>query len=130
MRVPKVRSLLAVGVCLLGLAGCATSAAQQPSAQVELLRNWALCRCLAKSAVSEQAGDDATKSAAAYLEAGSSNIETYESLERLVDTRLKEHRSGSVDASYNTMKCIDLFRSSELASMAQEATKVTRPAAH
>lgn len=129
MRATGVRlAVLALG-CVSGMAACGSASQKIGSAQLELLKNWTLCRCLAKSAVSEEAGEDATKSAAAYLEAGTSNIDTYESLERLVDTRLKEHRSGSVDSTYNTMKCIELFRSSELASLTQEAAKGSSPVA-
>jgi hypothetical protein len=118
----------AAAVFMLVALACGSATQEAPSAQAELLRKWALCRCLAKSAVSKEAGEDATKSAAAYLEAGTASIEIYESLEQLVDVRLQEKRSGSVNAAYNTMKCIDLYRSKELANLTDQVAGESRKA--
>lgn len=91
--------------------------AEPPTAysQPELLRNWALARCLAKANPDSPAGEDANRAAGAYLEFGTAGIETYEKLDAMVDAWLKREYAGSVrGASYSTMKCIDLYHSREL----------------
>jgi hypothetical protein len=103
----------------MALPACASTSQRISGTQFELLANWALCRCLAKSAASEEQREDANKSAAAYLEQAAAAIETFESIDHLVDDHLQRQYSGSVTSNYNTMKCIDLFRSQELAKIAE-----------
>ena len=66
------------------------------------------------------AGDDAAKTAAAYLELGTAPIESYESLELLAQHYLRRTYSGSVPSSSNTRKCIDLYDSGELEDLVQK----------
>ena len=77
--------------------------------QRALLKNWALSRCLAKAYASDEAKDDANKSAAAYLEFGKAPIENYAAIDTLVDAQLAQTYDGSVKGPYNTLKCIDLY---------------------
>ena len=111
---------------LVSAVACANTSQPASNTQAELLKNWALCRCLAKSDRSESARADAEKSAASYLEMGTAEIETYEKLERLVDGFLQRTYSGSVASRYDTMKCIDLFRSAELQKMVEVAAAPPR----
>ena len=82
--------------------------------QKTLLKNWALSRCLAQVAADSAAKDDANATAGAYLEFGKQPLEAYEELGRLVDEYVGRRYHGSVESSFNTMKCIDLFHSREL----------------
>jgi hypothetical protein len=86
----------------------------------DLLKNWALCRCLGKTYVSERDRDDAYKSAAAYLEFSGSPIESFDKLTELIEKYLSRSYTGSVQSNYNTMKCIDLFHSKELDVLTSE----------
>jgi hypothetical protein len=61
------------------------------------------------------------KSAAAYLEMGNAKIEVYEKLDELTTAYLARNYGGSVKGSYNTMKCIDLYRSQELDAAVHDA---------
>ncbi len=88
-----------------------------------MLKNWALSRCLAKAGGASQAGDDAAKSAAAYLEMGNADIEVYAKMDALADSYLAGKYGGSVPSRYDTMKCIDLYHSSELDSLVRKARR-------
>jgi hypothetical protein len=89
--------------------------AKMKSVERGLLQDWALSRCLAKATKDEVTRDDAAKTAAALLERGNVGIATYERLEQLVDGFLARTYGGSLEANYNTLKCIDLYHSSDLA---------------
>jgi hypothetical protein len=87
--------------------------------QATLLKNWALCRCLAKAYGPGAPADDAEKSAAGYLEFGKAPIEAYEEATKLVEKYSGLSYGGSVKSDYDTMKCIDLFHSKELDELAK-----------
>lgn len=78
------------------------------------LKQWALSRCIAKAANGGDFADDASRTAAALLERSSAEIQVYEKLDALVDSFLSRNSKGSVDGSYHTLDCIELFNSSEL----------------
>jgi hypothetical protein len=105
--------------------GCTTTATRADS-QAESLKDWALCRCLEKASRVPGAADDASKSAAAYLEMGKFAIEVYHRVDSLVDASLEERRSGSVQGEYNTMKCIDLYRGAALDKLVEQALRERR----
>lgn len=115
-----MKALLSLGLCvLLASASCATtSQVAGQKEQAATLKHWALCKCLAMAFPDTPAGDDAAKTAAAYLEFGTAPIESYEDLKILAGDYLKRTYSGSVPSSYNTRKCIDLYESSELEQLA------------
>ena len=124
---PEIASLLrltsrGMGVLLVVLSGaCASTSELAPArSQVRILKNWALSRCLAKAAGEGPPGDDAAKSAAAYLEMGTGAIESYDEIDALADTYLQRQYGGSVKSEYNTMKCIDLYESRELETLVEE----------
>jgi hypothetical protein len=88
-----------------------------------LLKKWTLSRCLAKAGADSPAGEDAAKTAAAYLERGATGIEIYEKLDALADSYLKREYAGSVKSHYNTMKCLDLYDSEELDRLINDVAK-------
>jgi len=110
-----------LGLCvLLANPSCATtSQVAAPNEQAAALKNWTLCKCLAMAFPDTPGGDDAAKTAAAYLEFGTAPIESYEPLKILAGEYLERTYSGSVPSSYNTRKCIDLYESGELEELAR-----------
>jgi hypothetical protein len=105
--------LLMVGIAITSHS-CASQSMQRESAEAGILKDWALSRCLAKAAKDENFGNDAAKTAAAFLERGTAEMTTYEKVETLIDTFLARRYSGSVKGEYKTMKCIDLYHSRDL----------------
>lgn len=112
-----VTGLLASVACVSG------SVAAPENAQATVLKKWALARCLARAGGDSPAGDDAAKTAAAFLEAGTAGIDVYEKLEALAGSYLDRQYTGSVKSQYNTMKCLDLYESDELDKLARDSTK-------
>lgn len=88
-----------------------------------LLKNWALSVCLAQVAHGVRDRDDANAAASAYLEFGHQPIEAYDALRALARRYATRTYSGSIPASFNTMKCIDLFHSRELDMLADRLAK-------
>lgn len=86
--------------------------------QKTLLKNWTLSRCLGQAYGIKAAEDDAYRTAGAYLEFSRVPVERFERLSALVEKYLRADFRGSVEGSYNTMKCIDLFHSRELDRLA------------
>jgi hypothetical protein len=82
--------------------------------QKTLLKNWALCACLARVAKDERDRDDISVSASGYLEFGHQPIEAYDELRELASKFALRAYSGPIKSELNTMKCIDLFHSKEL----------------
>lgn len=105
--------MLSFGVAIASYS-CASQSMQKESTEAGILKDWALSRCIAKAAKKERFGDDAAKTAAAFLERGTAEITTYEKVETLIDTFLARRYSGSVKGEYNTLKCIDLYHSHDL----------------
>lgn len=117
-------SLACLGVSLSLCMACASHhATPVQNTQTLVLKKWALSRCLAKASGNSPAGDDAAKTAAAYLEQGKSEIEVYEKIDALVGGYLNREYSGSVKSNYNTMKCLDLYDSDELNQLVRADTK-------
>ncbi|WP_198294788.1 T6SS amidase immunity protein Tai4 family protein [Burkholderia ubonensis] len=91
--------------------------------QKTLLKNWALSVCLAQVAHDARDRGDANAAASAYLEFGHQPIEAYDALRTLAQRYANRKYSGSIPASFNTMKCIDLFLSQELDTLADRLAK-------
>lgn len=119
---PSLKARHATFVILLQCIACTGCTVDTPqNTQATLLKKWALSRCLAKASADSAAGDDAAKTAAAYLEQGAAGIEIYEKLDALADSYLKREHTGSVKSNYNTMKCLDLYDSEELDRLVRDA---------
>ena len=113
-----------LGLALTLCVACARGpGVAEQNTQVAILKKWALSRCLAKASGDSPAGDDAAKTAAAYLEMGEAGIEVYEKLDALAGGYLAREYSGSVKSNYNTMKCLDLYDSDELDKLARDSAK-------
>jgi hypothetical protein len=117
-------ALLAFSTALMMSPSFSAQAVQKISySQKALLKNWALCRCLAKMSTDESTKNDANASASAYLELGKQPIESYTELENFVNSYIKINNGGSITSEFNTMKCIDMFHSMELDRISSSLAK-------
>jgi type VI secretion system (T6SS) amidase immunity protein Tai4 len=114
------RSALLLTIAL-GVPSCGQSGTTRTDTQAAILKKWTLARCLSHSAEQTPTGDDAAKTAAAYLEMGNVGVDVYERLDALAERYLTRTYSGSVKSPYDTMKCIDLFESDELDRLARDS---------
>jgi hypothetical protein len=94
--------------------------------QEDLLKNWALSTCLAIVATDPALRADANATASAYMEFGHQAPEAYAALRELAENYAARRYSGSVEGRLDTMKCIDLFHSRELQSLATRLAKPSR----
>lgn len=94
--------------------------------QKDLLKNWALSTCLATVATDPALRADANATASAYMEFGHQAPEAYAALRELAENYAARRYSGSVEGRFDTMKCIDLFHSRELNSLATRLAKPSR----
>ncbi|MCS0628151.1 type VI secretion system amidase immunity protein Tai4 [Telluria mixta] len=94
--------------------------------QKDLLKNWALSTCLAIVATDPALRADANATASAYMEFGHQAPEAYAALRELAENYAARRYSGSVEGRFDTMKCIDLFHSRELNSLATRLAKPSR----
>ena len=84
------------------------------SSQAELLRDYALARCLSQAFPGSPLAPDANASAAGYLERGRVSADAYAEVVKLADEFLARKYPSLSGQALQTMKCIDLFHSSEL----------------
>ncbi|MEN9865255.1 MAG: hypothetical protein RL748_845 [Pseudomonadota bacterium] len=115
---------------LLVLACACTPIAAQPAftgtsaqAQKTLMKNWALSICFARIASDEKTKKDAAATARAYLENSQQDVEDFAKIGKLVDQFLALPYAGSDKGDYQTMKCIDLFHSKELAHLTAQLVR-------
>ncbi|RZL19776.1 MAG: type VI secretion protein [Sphingomonas sp.] len=94
--------------------------------QRNLLKDWALSRCLARGAPQPFA-KDAAVSAAAILERGDYGMEAYEAVEALVGKQLGKRYAGSVPGNYVTLKCIDLYHGAPLDAVVRRQKTTPSP---
>jgi hypothetical protein len=87
--------------------------------QVELLRNYAMARCLSQAFPGSALEPDATASAAGYLERGSVSADAYVEIAKLADSFLARKYPSQSGQPLQTMKCIDLFQSKDLSLLAK-----------
>jgi hypothetical protein len=111
-------AVLGVACTHPGSAPCLSDTSRRVAEEETWLKDWALSRCIAKAAQGENAGKDASSTAAALLERGSRGMDTYANLDRVVDSFLARHYGGSVPGEYKLLKCIDLYHSPEVARIA------------
>lgn len=88
-----------------------------------LLKNWALSRCLGQAYGVKTVEEDAYRTAGAYFEFSRLPVERFDSLSALVEKYLRADYRGSIEGSYNTMKCIDLFHSRELDRLSERLAR-------
>ena len=82
--------------------------------QADLLRNYALARCLSRAFPDSQLAPDASATAAGYLERGSVSADAYAEIAKLAEEFLARKYSSLSGQPLQTMKCIDLFHSSDV----------------
>ena len=91
--------------------------------QRELLKNWALCACLAAVTKDAATRADIGATASAYLQFGQQPIEAYHELQKLAKKWAAKEYSGSIPSEFNTMKCIDMYHSRELDKLVTKLEK-------
>src|SRR5688572_3848335 len=74
------RSMLLLTIAA-GVPACGQSGSTRPDTHAAILKKWTLARCLAHAAEQTPTGDDAAKTAAAYLEMGNVGVDVYEKLD-------------------------------------------------
>lgn len=82
--------------------------------QEEIFKSWVLSRCLSYTFEDPNQKQDALNTASAYLEQSTLSVEQLLSSEPLIKDFLSRNYKGSIEGTFNTMKCIDLFNSPEL----------------
>ena len=91
--------------------------------QRELLKNWALCACLAFVTKDAATRDDIGATASGYLEYGRQPIGAYDELRTLAKKWTEKRYGGSIPSEFNTMKCIDMYHSRELDKLVAKLEK-------
>lgn len=98
-----------------------TAQAQTQYSPDEYLKNFALSTCLAKGFPDGDIARDAKAAAGGYVELGSYDAEAYmESLEIVDQFLSRSYESKNSDTPLTTMKCIDLYHSTELQALADK----------
>lgn len=83
--------------------------------QRELLKNWTLSICFATITKDASTKKDAGTTASGYAEFGGLSVEERDDLLVLIQKYIARKYSGhETKSEFNTMKCIDLFYSTEL----------------
>jgi hypothetical protein len=119
-----VKVLLPLLLLVSSVSATATATPQTSKySQKTLLKNWALSICLAQINQDERMSKDAASTAGAYLEFGRQDLSVYEEIRTVVAKYVSLQYGGSVPSQFNTMKCIDLFHSSELDRLTTKAVK-------
>ncbi len=95
----------------------------QRFSQKTLLKNWTMCVCLAEIAKDEKTKADANETASAYFEFGRQSVEDYDALRDLARKYTRLKYGSSIQFELNTMKCMDLFYSSELDKLSDKLSK-------
>lgn len=88
--------------------------------QESIFKNWVLSRCLSYTFKDPIQKQDALNTASAYLEQSTLSVEQLTSSEPLIKNYLSKKYDGSIEGTFNTMKCIDLFNSSDLDTLYQD----------
>ena len=99
---------------LLAISTGTARAAPPTGSERELLRAFALARCLAHALPDEGSRADAARSAAGYLDAGSSGPEAYRSLEDAAAAAAARPAASHTGRSIATLTCIEFARSKAL----------------
>lgn len=89
----------------------------------EFFKNYALSSCIADAYDADQIKLDASSAAAGYLELGEGPLEAFTEATILGREFLRRTYQGKKETSYNMLKCIDLFHSAELDSLADRYFK-------
>lgn len=80
-----------------------------------LFRDWVRARCIAVAAGESPLAKDAAASAGAYVERGNLPAAAYEAGEALIAAALAKPASGTTSVRYDTLKCLELATSRDVA---------------
>ena len=115
-RQPICTHLFVITFAAALLAPTAWAEAPQHYSKRQLYKNWALSTCLAKGLPSK----DAEATSGGYLEFADAPAEAYQAGSVLIDQFLAKPYESQSGEDLATMKCIDLFHSKELDSLARK----------
>lgn len=91
------------------------SAASAEPSEGALFRDWIRARCIAVAAGESPLAKDAAASAGAYVERGGLPATAYEAGEALIAAALAKPASGTKPVRYDTLKCLELATSRDVA---------------
>ena len=91
----------------------------------DMLKNWALSRCIGAITKDKATRDDAYATAGAYFEFAVYPLETFHELDGVVNKYVLKKYSGLMPSEFNTMKCIDMYHGKELESVVTEWTTLS-----
>ncbi len=121
----KIVATVAWAVLVVASSSACAQGAAGTYSQKDLLKNWALARCLGQVYGNESVQKDAYATASAYLEFGKQPLSSYEKITALVDDYVHRQIGGSIPAQFNTMKCIDLYHSDALDTLTTALSQPT-----
>ncbi len=102
---------------LVGITASCTKAVEtndhEPD-QKEIYKSWVLSRCLSYTFQNENMKQDALNTASAHFEQSTLPVEKFLDSEPIIQKFLSRNYQGSIEGTFNTKKCIDLFNSHEL----------------
>ena len=90
---------------------------------MDMLKNWALSRCIGAITKDKATRDDAYATAGAYFEFAEYSLETYGEIKEIVSRYVRKKYSGSIPSEFNTMKCIDMYHGKELDEFVRTVTE-------
>lgn len=80
----------------------------------EIYKSWVLSRCLSSITNDDIQKQDALNTASAYLELSTLPVEDFLKSSDLIEQYISLKYQGTIEGTFNTKKCIDLFNSSQL----------------
>ena len=102
------------------------SAAPAPRSAADYFKDYALSTCIADGHRSEEVTRDAAAAARNYLEHGGFPLEAHTQATALGRKFLKREYRGLTDEPLVLMKCLDFYRSKELASLVRRYDRQSR----
>ena len=116
--------IAAAALCVLAAAGTARAMPLKPSA-TDIFKNYALSTCLADGYHADEVVKDDAASARAFLELGSFPLEAHTQATALGREFLKRDYPSISGQPLVLMKCLDFYRSGELAALVRRYGKRT-----
>ena len=111
MGIKKLALILSV---VIGISSCGSQSNKQESKEEVLFKDFVLAICLGTAFRDTAVAIDANRAANGYMEYGNMPIEAYEASRTIVKDWLRKDYASKSGDQIDIMKCIDLYRSSDL----------------